>query len=158
MLSKERQTADALVAAFNSWDIDTIIALRTPECKRVFLPSSLKYPAQDNEKFRAILLGWKSVLNPLEVTVTDVIEGTSIETGKKKIVLYIIARGDTPVGAYNDECVWKMGFDDSGGKISEWSEYIDVVSDHQYIDLPKLSTDNVPSLGHLPRHISTVED
>jgi hypothetical protein len=52
MPSKERQLADKLVAAYNNIDIDTIIALRTPECKRIFLPSSLGFPPQSNENFR----------------------------------------------------------------------------------------------------------
>jgi hypothetical protein len=48
-----------------------------------------------------------------------VIEGTSQDTGNKKIVVYVNARGITPVGEYNNEYVWKVSFDESGKRVSE---------------------------------------
>lgn len=134
MPSKERQTADAIVAAFNAMDIHAIIALRTPECKRVFLPSSLNYPVQSNEAYRANLEGMKSIFTSFKVTVTDAIEGAGQDGERKKIVMYVSAAGDTPVGEYRNEYVWKMGFDESGERVSEWVEYVDVVSDARHGD------------------------
>lgn len=143
MPSKERQTADAIVSAFNTMDVDTIIALRTPECRRVFLPSSLKYPGQINDAYRANLISMKSVFTSFDVTVTDVIEGTSQESGNKKIVMYITARGDTAIGKYNNEYVWKLGFEESGERVNEWSEYVDVVSSSPYMSLnDSMNADN----------------
>jgi hypothetical protein len=129
MPSKERQTADAIVAAFNIMDVDAIISLRTPECKRVFMPSSLNYTPQTNEEYGERLTGMKSIFASFHVTVDDVIEGPSSNGDRKKIVMYVSARGDTPVGEYKNEYVWKMGFDESGEKVNEWVEYVDVVSD-----------------------------
>ncbi|CAO2657167.1 Nn.00g032930.m01.CDS01 [Neocucurbitaria sp. VM-36] len=131
MPSRERQTADAIVAAFNSMDIDTIVSLRTPDCQRVFLPTSLKYKPQSNEAYRANLTGMKSIFNSFQITVNDVIEGTS-ETStegngqRKKIVMFVSARGGTPVGEYKNDYVWKMAFEEKGARVSEWVEYVDV--------------------------------
>jgi hypothetical protein len=58
---KERRTADALVAAFNAMDVDTIIASHAPAYKRVLLPSSLKHSEQNNDMDRANLMGMKDV-------------------------------------------------------------------------------------------------
>lgn len=130
MASKELQTALAIVSAFNKMDIETIISLRTPTCKRTFLPTSLNLPPQTNAASRAQLNGMKSVFANFHVTVTDIIEGFSTSPDgaqqRKKIVLYVEATGQTPVGEYKNEYVWKLAFDEEGGKVDEWSEYVDV--------------------------------
>jgi hypothetical protein len=140
MVSKERQTANALVAAFNSMDIDTISALRTPDCQRVFLPSSLGYAPQSNDTYRANLMAMESVFTSFQITVNDVLEATSDSAlggeGKKKIVMYVTARGDTAVGEYRNEYVWKMSFEEGGERICEWSEFVDVGVSRDF--MPKL--------------------
>jgi hypothetical protein len=137
MPSKERQTADAIVAAFNAMDIDTLVSLRTPNCKRIFLPSSLEYTPQTNDEYRDRLNGMKSIFTSFHVTVDDVIEGISEIGERKKIVMYVRAWGDTPIGEYKNDYVWKMGFDESGEKVDEWVEYVDVVSDFKCVLLSK---------------------
>jgi hypothetical protein len=141
MVSKERQTANTLVTAFNSMDIDTISALRTPNCQRVFLPSSLGYAPQSNYTYHASLMAMKSIFTSFHITVNDVIEETSDsewseEGRKKKIVMYVTARGDTAVGEYKNEYVWKMAFEDGGKRICEWSEFVDVGVSRDF--MPKL--------------------
>ncbi|KAF2656681.1 hypothetical protein K491DRAFT_596438 [Lophiostoma macrostomum CBS 122681] len=121
MPSQQRQTVDALVEAFNRLDTDAIIAFRTPTCVRHFLPSSLKLPSQSNEAYLANLNSMKTLFTSFAITVNDTIE----DLEKKKIVVFVSAKGDTPVGEYNNEYVWNIGFDESGEKISEWTEYVD---------------------------------
>ncbi|KAH7078681.1 hypothetical protein BKA63DRAFT_506912 [Paraphoma chrysanthemicola] len=136
MPSKERQTADAIVQAFNSADIPTIISLRTPTCLRVFQPATLKFGSQTNEQYRTSLEAILQVFTSFQITVTDLIEGvsecpapTDEKDGfvqKKKIIMYVNARGDTPIGEYVNQYVWKMGFEEGGERVNEWEEYVDV--------------------------------
>ncbi|KAF2132362.1 hypothetical protein P153DRAFT_285012 [Dothidotthia symphoricarpi CBS 119687] len=132
MPSKERQTADTIVQAYNRMDIDTIVSLRTPDCKRIFLPSSLKYPSQSNDAFRANLTSMKSIFTNFKVTVHDVIESGSTSA----IVIFASARGDTPIGVYENEYVWKMTFEEGGERVCGWSEFVDVGMARDF--LPKL--------------------
>ncbi|KAF2022352.1 hypothetical protein BU24DRAFT_43552 [Aaosphaeria arxii CBS 175.79] len=125
MPSKQRQTANKLVEAFNALDVPTILSLRTPNCLRTILPSSLNQPSSNNEAYLAQLNLMKTVFRSFQVTVNDVIEGISDTDGRVKIIMYVSARGETPAGEYRNEYVWKMGFDEDGEKISEWSEYVD---------------------------------
>ena len=125
MTSPERQTADKLVAAYNAMDVATILALRTPDCMRVFLPSSLQYAPQTNEAFRQNLVAMSSAFTSFRAVVDDVVEGTS-EDGAKRIVMYVSAFGQSLVGEYRNQYVWKMGFDEGGERIREWSEFVDV--------------------------------
>jgi hypothetical protein len=141
MASEERRTADAIVNAFNTADINTLISLRTPNCMRVFQPDALQFEPQTNAQYRASLLAILQVFSSFKITVTDVIEGTSefpartdeqeggnAFTQKKKIIMYVNARGDTPIGEYVNQYVWKMGFEAGGKRVNEWEEYVDVVS------------------------------
>lgn len=123
--SKERQTADKLVAAYNAMNVSTIIAMRTPDCQRVFLPSSLKYPPQSNDFFKQNLTAISQIFTSFKIVVDDVIEGFSSD-GYKRIVMYVSAFGESPVGEYRNQYVWKMGFTDDGELIREWSEFVDV--------------------------------
>lgn len=123
--SRERQTADKLVAAYNAMDVSTIIALRTPDCQRVFLPSSLKYPPQSNDFFRQNLTAISAIFTSFKIVVDDVIEGFSTD-GYARIIMYVSAFGESPVGEYRNQYVWKMGFTDDGALIKEWSEFVDV--------------------------------
>jgi hypothetical protein len=145
MPSQERNTANAIVTAFNSMNIDTIISLRIPGCQRIFLPYSLKYAPQSNETYRTSLEAMKSVFNSFKITVNDIIEGVSDtevdsrsggQNGKKKIVMFVTATGDTTVGEYRNEYVWRMAFEEGGDRVCEWSEFVDVGVSRDF--MPKL--------------------
>ncbi|KAJ4293100.1 hypothetical protein N0V90_008382 [Kalmusia sp. IMI 367209] len=126
--SKERQTADMILAAFNTMDTHRIVSLRTPGCQRVFLPSSLHLTPQSNTAYLANLNAMKAVFTSFQVTATDIIEGTSRDDeGRErvKIVMFVEARGETAVGEYRNDYVWKMGFEEGGGRVDEWIEYVD---------------------------------
>jgi hypothetical protein len=140
MPSKERQTADKLVKAYNAMDVSTIIALRTPDCQRILLPSSLGHPPQSNAIFQQHLTAICTIFTSFKIVVDDVIEGTSSD-GTKRIVMYVSASGETPVGEYSNQYVWKMGFTEDGELIKEWSEYVDVGVSRDFF--PKLRQEMV---------------
>ena len=137
MPSRQRQTADTLVQAFNAQDTASIVALRTPTCVRTFLPSSLHLPPQSNTQYLAHLNQVNAVFSSFAITVNDVIE----DEPNRKIVMFVSARGDTPVGEYRNEYVWKMGFEEEGEKmlISEWTEYVDASMARDFY--PKLAAE-----------------
>ncbi|ORY09222.1 hypothetical protein BCR34DRAFT_375983 [Clohesyomyces aquaticus] len=122
MASQQRQTADALVEAFNAMDNEAIISFRAPDCVRQILPLSLKFPPQTNAAYRANLESMRSIFSSFRIVVNDVIE----DLPNRKIVMYITAEGQTPIGEYQNEYVWKMTFDEEGKKVVEWSEFVDV--------------------------------
>jgi hypothetical protein len=121
MPSKQRQTADALITAFNAQDTNTIISLRTTDCMRHFLPSSLNITPQDNTRYLSELNALNQIFTSFKLTVNDVIE----DLEQRKIAMFVSAFGETPVGDYNNEYVWRMKFDEAGEKIAEWTEYVD---------------------------------
>jgi hypothetical protein len=67
-MPEERQTADTILTAFKTMDVDILILLRTLDCKRVFFPSSLEYTPQTNNEYRDLLSSMKSVHPSFSVT------------------------------------------------------------------------------------------
>lgn len=120
MPSPQRETANRLITAFNAQDTETIISLRTLNCTRNFLPSSLNLSPQSNSRYLAELNSLNGIFTSFRLTVNDVIE----DTEQRKIVMFVAAEGQTVVGEYKNEYVWKMGFDEEA-RICEWVEYVD---------------------------------
>ena len=129
--STQRQTANALVKAFNAMSISDIIALRTPECKRQILPYSLKYPPQSNDVYRDSLKAIIPAFRNFSLTVYEIFE----DVEQKKIVMHLRARADTAAGEYINEYMWILKFNEKG-KICDQKEYVDVGVNRDF--LPKL--------------------
>lgn len=127
----QRQTADALVAAFNSMSITDIISLRTPGCMRQILPYSLKYSAQSNDTYRDSLRAIIPAFQNFSLTVHDMIE----DVEQKKIMMHLKARADTAAGEYVNEYMWILKFNEHG-QICDQKEYVDVGVNRDF--LPKL--------------------
>lgn len=54
-LEAQMETAQTVIDAYNAWDIDAILAYRTPDCQHQVLPSSMARAAQTNGEYRRYL-------------------------------------------------------------------------------------------------------
>lgn len=131
--STQLQTAETLVKAFNSMDIDTIISLRAPTCLRQILPAALGHKPTTNDQYRASLYKLKPIFQNFSLVVRDVTEDASA----RKIVMYLSARADTVAGEYVNEYMWTMRFDVEGRQIVEWTEFVDALVNREF--WPKLA-------------------
>ena len=131
MKSAQRQTAEAVVEAFNHMDIDTIVSYRSDDCMRYILPSTLGHPPTNNEQYRASLQRLKPIFSNFSLTVHDLLE----DRDTRRISMYLTARADTLVGEYINEYMWSLDFDDTG-KITRATEFVDTVMNRDF--WPKL--------------------
>ena len=51
----QQKTARAVIEAYNAWNIDDIMAYRSPDCKHRVLPASMNRAAKSNAEYRAYL-------------------------------------------------------------------------------------------------------
>lgn len=130
-LTPQRKTADALIDAFNSMSIPSIIALRTPDCKRTILPYSLQYPPSTNDEYRSSLQSIIPAFRNFSLTVYEIIE----DVQQQKMVMHLKARADTAAGEYLNEYMWILKFNDEG-MIEDQKEYVDVGVNRDFF--PKL--------------------
>ena len=117
----QRQTALAVVDAFNRMDIDEIISHRSSDCMRYILPSTLGHSPTNNEQYAAHLRKLKPVFQNFNLTVNDVLE----ERESHRICMYLRARADTLAGEYINEYMWTLDFDETGTKITKVNEFVD---------------------------------
>lgn len=130
--SKQRQTAEAAVAALNNMDVAAYISLRSPDCIREIVPKSLKISQADNDTYERHLNRLHPIFRNFELTVNDVVE----DRDARKICMWLSARADTVVGEYVNEYVWTMTFDESGEKIVHMREFVDAIVQREF--WPKL--------------------
>ena len=131
-LSPQRKTAESLVAAFNDMDVDRIIAHRSPDCLRFFIPTSMGFSPQDNATYGDSLHQLTTIFHNFSCTINDLLE----DKQANRICLYLSARGDTVAGEYVNEYMWLLDFDESGEKITRSKEYSDTAMARDFF--PKL--------------------
>jgi hypothetical protein len=51
-LAAQKATAQSVIDAYNSWDIDAIIAFRAPDCQQQVIPASMGRPSMNNDEYR----------------------------------------------------------------------------------------------------------
>jgi len=130
--SPQRQTAEAIVAAFNVMDIEEIMSFRSPSCIRHIVPTSLNQKPQDNARYLAELQKLKPIFDNFSLTVNDVVE----DRESRRICMSLSARADTAAGEYINEYMWTMDFDESGRKLMQVREFVDAVVNKEF--WPKL--------------------
>lgn len=121
------------MAAFNNMDVDSIIAHRSPDCLRHFIPKSLGFPPQDNATYGKSLHQLSGIFSNFSCTINDVLE----DKQANRICLYLSARGDSMAGEYVNEYMWLLDFNESGEKITCSKEYSDTIMARDFF--PKLS-------------------
>lgn len=126
--SPQRQTADRLITAFNSMDIDTIVSLRTETATRHIIPSTLGHAPQNNSQYKAHLDRLKPIFSNFNLSVQDTLEDR--EAGR--ICMWLTARADTLAGEYVNEYMWTLEFDGSGEKVAKSTEFVDTVMNRDF--------------------------
>lgn len=121
--SPQRQTADTLVAAFNTKDIDTILTLLTPTSTRHITPSTLNIAAQDKIQYRTHLEQLRPSSTTSRSPCTDVLEDR--EAGR--VCMWLAARSDTLADKDVDEDMWMLEFDGSGERVAKSTELVDAL-------------------------------
>ncbi|EKG20970.1 hypothetical protein MPH_01728 [Macrophomina phaseolina MS6] len=123
-MSRQRQTALAVVDAFNRLDTTTVWKLRDRSCWREIYPKSLGAPPQDNNSCQQALNMLANTFKEMHMSIHEIIE----DIPQRKVCLWIIATGRTVSGPFTNEYVWSLEFDESGSQIIRWKEFADAIS------------------------------
>lgn len=117
-------TAKTLFDALNKWNIEEIMALRTPDCVHRLLPSSLDQPPLDNDAFRQfvehVMLGIPKGFN----FVTDE-KAPLVDESAGKVVVFAKSRAETVAGLYANEYIFVVTMDENGTKVAGVDEFAD---------------------------------
>ncbi|KAK7609331.1 hypothetical protein JOL62DRAFT_183639 [Phyllosticta paracitricarpa] len=142
-MSKQRQTALAIVDAMKRFDTRTVFELRERNAPREIYPRVLGAKTQDDEGMRNSLNLFRNVFRSLELTVVEIVE----DLPARKVCLWLCADGHTVTGKYANDFVWCLHFNETGTKVVRWIEFSDSLSTK--LHLPELvgsTEDDVPEL------------
>ena len=131
-MSQQRQTALAVVRAFNEMDVKTILSYRSPECLRIYYPVSMGYPPQDNDGYATSLYQLSAIFSDFSLTLDDVVEDREART----MCLWLTAKAHSLAGLYENDYVWMWTFNEDGTKIVRSKEFSDAVQNKEFY--PKL--------------------
>lgn len=117
-------TAKSLFDAYNKWNIEDIMALRSSDCTHRVLPSSLGQGALDNDSFRRfvknLMIGIPKGFN---FTIDE--KAPLVDESAGKAVVFAKSKAETVAGLYANEYIFVITMDESGTKIAEVLEFVD---------------------------------
>ncbi|KIX09552.1 uncharacterized protein Z518_00632 [Rhinocladiella mackenziei CBS 650.93] len=119
--SKLLETAQAVIKGYEKWDIDAIMAPRTPDCTYHTLPKSLNRPVMNNEAFRAHYTGVIPYLRNFRVAISD----TVIDIKTNQVAFHTTSTAETVIGPYESEQTIFLKMTEDGTKICEMKEFLD---------------------------------
>ncbi|GAP87590.2 putative SLAM family member 5 [Rosellinia necatrix] len=115
------QTALALIESYNKWDIEAIMAIRTPDCIQQILPKTLGRPEMDNATYKLWFGAMIPYFRNFNVTVDDIIE----DVAANKVTLWAHSTSDSAVGPYANEYILILHMNEAGDKITKFFEFVD---------------------------------
>ncbi|KAH7040853.1 uncharacterized protein B0I36DRAFT_16186 [Microdochium trichocladiopsis] len=119
--SRLLKATTGVVEAYNSWDLDKIMAIRAPECITQVLPRSLGRPEMKNDEYSKYLGGFMSAFTNFHVTINEVVE----DPVHNKVSVWAQSTADTPVGPYANEYMLLLHFDEAHEKLVKFYEFVD---------------------------------
>ncbi|EKG14203.1 hypothetical protein MPH_08656 [Macrophomina phaseolina MS6] len=123
-MSRQRQTALAIVDALNRMDTRAVWHMRDRSCWREIYPKSMGMPAQDNDAAQRALNFIRNTFKSFYISVHEIIE----DLPSRKICLWVICTGSTVSGPWTNEYVWSMEFNEAGTHVIRWKEFVDGIS------------------------------
>ncbi|KAH7087114.1 hypothetical protein FB567DRAFT_602682 [Paraphoma chrysanthemicola] len=120
-LAAQKATTQAVLDAYNAWDLDAILAFRAPDCQQQVLPASMGRPSMSNSEYRErlkILLPW---FRKFTVTVHTTVHDAEQHT----CMMHATSTAETDIGPYANEYALVLHFTEDGKKVVRFLEYVD---------------------------------
>ncbi|KAI0570372.1 SnoaL-2 domain-containing protein [Pyrenophora tritici-repentis] len=128
-LSNQQHTAREVIDAYNAWDIDGILAYRSPNCKHRVLPASMNRAAKSNDEYRAYLRTIMPLYSKFTVEVKEEIHDTEMHT----CIIHASSTAETKIGLYANEYVLILTFTEDGRKVTKFDEFVDSAYSQQFV-------------------------
>lgn len=116
------KTAHSVLAAYDTWDIDAILAPRAPDCTIQVIPTRLGRPVLTNEDYREHFNNsFKDHFKGFHLEVLDTVEDTKAH----KVVFHARSTAETAIGSYANEYSLYLQMSDDDTKVVSIKEFVD---------------------------------
>jgi hypothetical protein len=147
--SKLFTTALSVIAGYNSWNMDAILAPRTPNCTHRVYPDRLNRPKLNNTEYDAY---FSSLLPYFKNFTVDVIDAY-VDEDANKVALQAASTATSVIGPYANEYVIMMKMTECKTQVYEVREFVDSeASSNFFPNLTSYIAGNGPGLyGDIPK-------
>ncbi|KAI2478371.1 hypothetical protein Ptr902_09984 [Pyrenophora tritici-repentis] len=120
-LVAQQATAREVIRAYNVWDIEAILAYRTPDCKHQVLPLFMNRTGKSNDEYRAYF----ESIRPNYVNFTATVIEELHDAKTHKCIIHARSKAQTAIGLYANEYALILSFTEDGKKVSHFDEFVD---------------------------------
>ncbi|CAE7016099.1 hypothetical protein PTTW11_02903 [Pyrenophora teres f. teres] len=128
-LAAQQDTARAVIDAYNAWDVDAILAYRSPDCKHRVLPASMNRAAKSNDEYRAYL----NTIMPLYLNFTVVVMEEIHDARAHTCIIHASSTAHTRIGLYANEYALILTFTEDGTEVTKFDEFVDSAYSQQFV-------------------------
>lgn len=114
-------TAMAVIAGYNAWNMDAIMAPRTDNVTHRVYPDRLDRPLLNRTAYISYFSSLLPYFDNFTVTVTD----TYVDEDKNQVAVQAFSRADSVLGPYGNEYVVMMKMTECQTKVYEVKEFVD---------------------------------
>ena len=115
------ETAHSVIAGFNTWTPESVMAFRAPNCLHQVLPASLGRRPLNNEEYAAYFIPLMPAFRKFQLTVHDVVN----DEAARKVAMHVTSTAETDIGKYKNEYMLILYMTEDGRKVQKILEYVD---------------------------------
>ncbi|KAK3074084.1 hypothetical protein LTR53_003796 [Teratosphaeriaceae sp. CCFEE 6253] len=132
-LENQKQLVDKIRKAEESWDLDAIVSLRTPDATQELLPKTLGWPVLDNVGFKERMGGLAPIFQGC-YKIKDLSTVHDADAHKATAHWMQTASTNTPGGGFALESVWMWTFTGDGTQVVSAKEFVDSAYLSQWLE------------------------
>lgn len=121
MTSKLLTTAMAVIAGYNAWNMDAIMAPRSANCTHRVYPDRLGRPLLNRTAYVDYFSSLLPFFDNFTVTVTD----TYVDEAKNQVAVQCFSKANSVLGPYGNEYVIMMKMTACQEEVYEVREFVD---------------------------------
>jgi hypothetical protein len=136
-------TASKFVDTFGSFDVETILSIRSPTCLYHMCFPSFNKNTLNNDETRESFPQWISAVITFDFSILEP-SHTLVDEARKRVMVRTKASADTIVGGYENEYVFVLQMTEDCGLVDEIWEFYDTI---RLQDLQRRLVANKVSIG-----------
>nr|OQO19085.1 hypothetical protein B0A51_12445 [Rachicladosporium sp. CCFEE 5018] len=120
-LQNQKDLVATMIKLEQSWDLDAVFALHTPDFTHTLLPAFIGGPPRNNAEARKHCEALKPIWKEYKITKKSEVH----DAEEHKAALHTLTEAETTVGHFEMEAMWTLSFNEEGTKLKGLEQLVD---------------------------------